>query len=378
MGVGSFPITNPTVTGGTAILDLQRLLDQLENEGRLGRAAVGQDLFSSLLGAQTEANRRPISLVNQLALSGQVGSQFPLSQASQDQLNRFRTPNQNPLLQRLIDRLDIFSERALDEGQRSEARRREVASDFGDGAFIGDVQGRVKRLAHGGQLIIAPGKATGARKPAGAIAGPVSINDRTGRTVAIAGEGGGAETIDVKPIPDETIRSIGPAGTALLDPKAGLDDQRGTNPVGENVALDLTLPDNLSRTERFRSEELLRLRPDLGIERIVAIARSPAGLEALAGTETDPRAAAARLIGEAIGQDNRFSDAFVRSLSLGRSPAPGTEATARDFTTLSPDLQESLKSLIGPDLFSQFAFELNSLSPTGTRARQAVTGGVRV
>ncbi len=345
-----FSIQNPTVTGGSTFLDLLNRFRSLLNERQLGQAAVGQDLFGSLLGAQMEANRRPISLVNQLALSGQVGSQFPLSQASEDQLRRYRTPNQNPLLQRLMDRLDIFS-----EGMNTPAQ-----------------------LAHGGQLIVDPSKSK--TSGGGSVAGPVTINDRSGKTVAVAGESGGAEKIDVQPIPapiQKVVDRFGPKEGVFIG-DIGRAVQAHTTQKGEKAVAAADLPSDLSRTERFRALELLRLRPDLDIERIVAIARSPAGLEALAGTQTDPRAAAARLIGEAIGQDNRFSDSFVRSLALGRPPAPGTEATARDVTTLSPDLLASLQSLIGPDLFSEFAFELNALSPTGTRARQAVTGGVRV
>ncbi|MEE8347421.1 MAG: hypothetical protein V3S20_08745 [Dehalococcoidia bacterium] len=350
MGVGSFPITNPTVTGGSEFLDLLDRFRSLLNNRQLGQAAVGQDLFSSLLGAQLQANRRPISIVDQLMLQGQVGSQSPLSQASDERLARFTRPGEDPRLQSLFDRLDIFS-----GGMNTPAPA---------------------LLAHGGQLVVDPNKKKSGG--VGTVAGPVTINDSTGQTVAVAGEAGGAETIDVQPVPDSVAKVKKRFGDGVFIGEIQGAVQEHTTQKGEKAVATTDLSAfNLSRSERFRAEELLRLRPDLDAERIVAIARHPEGLQALIGGPPDPRMEAAQRLSDSIGNDNRFSDAFVRSLAIGRSPRP-TEATARDVTTLSPFNLDILKGIIGEDLFSQFAFELSDQSPLGTRARQATVGGVRV
>ena len=49
-------------------------------------------------------------------------------------------------------------------------------------------------------------------------------------------------------------------------------------------------------------------------------------------------------------------------------------ASRTDFANLPPDLQQALISLIGPDLFSQFAFELGQFTPTGRRT--AIAGPI--
>src|SRR3972149_2587252 len=108
-----FDISNPTIGGGSQftayLLDLLNQLGQQRNY----RAGLGSDLFGSLLGAQLEANRRPISLVDQLLLSGQVGSPFALSQSSQEQRGRYTSAPQSNLLGDLMRRLDMFSVGAL-------------------------------------------------------------------------------------------------------------------------------------------------------------------------------------------------------------------------------------------------------------------------
>lgn len=399
MGAFNFPISNPTIGGGTAFTGLlAEFLSQLGQQ-RLGRASIAQDLFSNLFGAQMEATRRPISLVDQLLLSGQVGNIFPLSQAGPEELRRFTTPTRNPLLENLMNRLDIFSRGALTPSEQREERLRsrpEVQSAvnrFGRGGTVADIGRAVQGFQRGGRLIVDPRK----RRGVDSVAGPVSIFDRQGEPVGVAGEGGRPETIDIRPIVGGGAqRRISPQTGGALDTERGisplptggvLEQRRGITPLptgGVLAPLDRAAPQVptrdvvLSRDEQFRLEELQRVRPDLPFEQAVAIARNPAGLEALAGIETEPRTAAARLIANALSADQRFGDPFVRSLALGRAPAPGVEATMADLMGLSPDLLGSLQSVIGPGLLPQFLFELSAFTPTGTRTRGAVTGGVRL
>ena len=334
-----FNIDDPTVAGGTELVRLENEQLRITNERQLGQAAVGQDLFSQLMAAQLEANRRPVSIVDQLFLQGQVGSQFPLSQASDERLARFTRPGQTSTMDRL----------------------RELLEGFASGLDAPPIP-----LAHGGQLTVDPKRR---KTSGGAVAGPVTINDRSGRTVAVAGEAGGAETIDVQPLPgpvQDVVDQFGPEQGVFIGDIQGVAQKHEVSPL-----------DSLSRSERFRAEELMRLRPDLDVSRIVAIARHPEGLQALIGGPPDPRVEAAQRLSDSIGADNRFSDSFVRSLAIGRSPRP-TEATARDVSTLSPFDMEILQGIIGEDLFSQFAFELSGQSPLATQARGHVVGGVRV
>ena len=126
--------------------------------------------------------------------------------------------------------------------------------------------------------------------------------------------------------------------------------------------------------EQIRWDEITRVRPDLPADMRFNIARNPGAFEQYLGIQTDPRAAGSRLIAGAISGDVRYSPALLRSLALGRAPSPG-EMTARDFASLPPDLQESLMSVIGPDLFRQFAFELGAFTPTGRRT--GIAGPIR-
>src|SRR3990170_2365098 len=113
-----FDISNPTIGGGSQftayLLDLLNQLGQQRNY----RAGLGSDLFGRLLGAQLEANRRPISLVDQLLLSGEVGSVFPLSQANQEQRGRYSSAPQSNLMSDLQRRLEMFTVGALTPSQQ--------------------------------------------------------------------------------------------------------------------------------------------------------------------------------------------------------------------------------------------------------------------
>ena len=287
-------------------------------------------------------------------------------------------------MQTLLDRLDIFSRGALTpEEQLEESRRRVpagITAGFGEGATIGDIGRRVRGFQFGGRMVVDPGK----RRTPGAVQGPVSILDRLGRAVGVAGEGGSRETIDIRPVGrEQPTRGIGPLPRA--PGPGGVMPQRGIGllprELGPDIRSQPAIPQRdvvLSRDEQFSLEELQRAAPHLTFEQAVAFARNPASLEALSGVETDPRSAAARLVAGAVAADQRFGDPFVRSLALGRAPAPGTEATMRDLMTLSPDLLGSLQSVLGPGMLDQYLFELGAMTPTGTRARGATVGGLRL
>jgi hypothetical protein len=131
----------------------------------------------------------------------------------------------------------------------------------------------------------------------------------------------------------------------------------------------------LRRDEQVRFDEITRVRPELSADIRLAIAQRPGDFEQWVGVQTDPRAAGSRLIGGAIAGDQRFSPSMLSSLALGRAPSPG-QMTARDFSNLPPDIQQSLMSVIGPDLMQQFGFELGGFTPTGRRT--GVSGPVRM
>lgn len=369
MGAGNFNIPNLTLGAGSDFTaQLIALLEQL-NSSRNYRAGLGSDLFGSLLGAQLEANRRPISLVDQLLLSGQVGSALPLSQAGQEQLGRYTSRPQSNLLGDLQRRLDMFSVGALtpvqqvSEGYNPESgvrltqpERDYIRADARNrGLEPGQFADEPRAMQYGGRMRIDPNQIVSTPSR---VAGPASVVDRTGRSVARIGEAGRAEDMTVSPRGGYATTSRAPGGT-MSGPYATTQSPSGA----------ILRPD-----EQIRFDEITRVRPELPVEVRVSIAQNPGGFEQYVGVQTDPRAAGSRLIGGAISGDARYSPGLQRSLALGRAPSPG-ELTARDFTSLPPDLQEALMSVIGPDLFRQFAHELSAMTPRGLRT--GIAGPVR-
>jgi hypothetical protein len=367
----AFP--NITIGGGTEFNTfLAEMLRQL-GEQRLGRAGVAQDLFSQLFGAQIEANRRPISFVDQLMLSGEVGNVFPFSQAGSERLARFRTPPRTDLVRRLMDRLDIFSRGALTEQEQQEETIRSTPglqgalSSFGQGTDIGDIFETVQGFAHGGTMTVDPKKKTSTKST---VAGPISIFDKQGQPVAVAGEGGQQEVVSFEPIRQPIRRdSVAPPPSR---PQGGGIDLASQALAGHPrlAGRDVVL----TRDEKFRLDELLAQK--VSFDEAVNIARNPGQFEAFIGQQSDPFAVASRALSSALAGDTRFSDPFVRALALGRQPAPGVEATTRDLSLLPRDLLEALQSIVGPDNFGQYLFELGNLTPRGTRT--STVGGVRL
>ena len=349
--MAGFSIPNQTIGGGSTFTAfLLQLLEQLGNQ-RNFRAGLGSDLFSNVLNRQLEAARSPINLVDRLLLSGEVGSINPLSQASQEQLGRFTSRPQNDAGD-LFRRLNLFTIGALTpEQQVSEGfdpqtglMLTEKQRDFlritatNAGREPGQFADEPQRLAHGGQLRIDPGAAV---SRANTVAGPATVVDRTGRRVALVGEAGQPETLDVRP-----------------------------TTAGSGEVPGIEVPPELRRDEQFRFDEITRVQPNLSIQQRLNIARFPGGFEQFVGIQTDPRAAGARLLGGALSGDMRFREPLVRALALGRAPSPG-ELNAEEFTSLSPDLQDALIAVVGPDLAQQFFFELQGFTPTGRRTRIA-------
>lgn len=362
MGVGNFNIPNQTIGGGSQFTSfLLDLLNQLGNQ-RNFRAGLGSDLFSNVLNRQLEAARSPINLIDRLLLSGEVGSINPLSQASQEQLGRFTSRPRTDLSGDLLRRLNLFTigaltpEQQVQEGfdpktgiqltpkQRDFLRQTAIGAGRTPGQFADEPQ----RLAHGGSLRIDPGAAV---SRGATVAGPATVVDRTGRRVALAGEAGQPEMLKVT--------AGATAGPTVAGGVGEVPGQR-VDPTTEQ----------LRRDEQFRFDEITRVQPNLSFEQRMNIARFPGGFEQFVGVQTDPRAAGARLLGGALSGDMRFRDPLVRSLSLGRAPSPA-ELNAEEFTNLSPDLQDALIAVVGPDLAQQFFFELQNFTPQGRRTRIA-------
>ncbi len=369
-----FTLPNLTIGGGSQFTAQLMQLLQMLSESRNVRAGLGSDLFGNVLGMQLEANRRPISLVDQLLLSGEVGSAFPLSQAGQEQIGRFTSRPQSNLMSDLQRRLEMFTVGALTpqqqvgEGfdpqtgirltQQQRAFIEDLARQGGQtpGQFAdepGRAPGTPRQFAHGGRLRIDPNRIVSTPST---VAGPASVVDRTGRRVALMGEAGQPETMTVD------------GG----DVRGGIATTAGG---GLLSASDEPVPGKLRPDDQIRFDEITRVRPELPVGVRVAIAQRPGDFEQWVGVQTDPRAAGSRLIGGAIAGDQRFSPSMQRSLALGRAPSPG-ELTARDFASLSPDVQQSLMSVIGPDLMQQFFFELGEFTPRGQRT--GIAGPVRI
>ena len=368
---GSFPIQNPTLAGGTALT--QQMLDlwnQLTGNVNF-RAGLGSDLFSGLMNQQLQAARSPINILDRLTLAGEIGSNVPLSQGSQEQLGRFTSRPQSNVMQDLLRRLNMFTVGALTpEQQVSEGfdpqtgltlapKQRDFlrAAATNAGRTPGTFADEPLRLAHGGRLTIDPNQAVSRGT---SVAGPASVVDRTGRTVALAGEAGQRESLTVNP-------GVGGVGADRSGLKRTI--RRGGT---DNAIPDQQVPDEqLRRDEQFRFDEISRVQPNLSFDQRLNIARFPGGFEQFVGIQTDPRAELARRTGFSIAGDRRIGDPLVRSLALGRAPT-GADLTSEEFfNTISPDAQNAIISLVGtnPEDLQQFLFSLAEFSPQGRRTR---------
>lgn len=418
---------NPILGGGTAFQALLNQVRALESADQAGRAQTGLGLLGLVTEQQLAASRRPISIVDQLLLSNEFGTTSPLSQLPPERAAAFGIQQNTGQLGSLADIIASFSAGAipqaevigvfrengvawarvrlpgggtgritLDESKRgglqtvagrngpytvavspaldwlarqergsqssATAAPRQAAGQafnpFSPGTTPQDLGVPPAFLARGGSFTVKPGqKKTGS----GSVAGPVRMVDRTGNVVAVAGEGARPETITVKP--------QGSVASSSAIPPAGSPFPGAPAP--------LVAPEGTPRDVQFRFDALLEAAPNITLQQALEIARRPGGFEAFLGQQTDPRTQASRLLGGALSADLRFSDPFLRALALGRAPTP-SELTARDVTTLPPDLRDVLASVVGQDLFPQFLFELGMNSPVGTNVRQGTVAGLRV
>lgn len=382
MGVGTFPIENITIGGGGGFNQIVAQLLGTLADTRARRAQVGGGIFSDVLAAQTAARRRPVNIVDQLALASQFGSTLPLSQVSPERLSEIggRTdPRLNTLFDTLmtfvgganppagsepgavLQRLEEFQRAAPDvptETALGIARRPE---DFL--RFVGAPPAQMQR---GGSLVADPRQArtTGAGTTGITAAAPVRMVDANQQTVAVAGEGGAREQLNVEPLP------IGLGGD-------GVAPRTQSPPTGESGFSPGTLA-ALDRDIRFRLEEFMRAAPGVDPKTALGVAERPGDFERFVGAESDPRAVAARLLGGGIQQDIRFQDPLVRALSLGQAPTSAT-LSAGEFAALPPDFRDSLISIIGEDQLPGFLFALQQFTPTGASGvRGRAAGGVRV
>lgn len=396
MGVGTFPIQNPIVGGGTAFNDIVAQLMRSLADTRAQRAQVGGGLFSEVLGAETAARRRPVNIVDELLLASEFGSTMPLSQVSPERLSQLggRT---NPALGQLFDTLMTFARGAnppagsepgavlqrLEEFQRAApdvptetalgiARRPE---DFL--RFVGAPASPVQ-MRHGGSLVADPRRAltTGAGTTGIQAAGPVSLVDRNRQTVAVAGEGARPERLTVDPLPIG-LGGSGQARTQTRQPEHTFDaiDRLAAEQAG---GFSPETRAGFDRDVRFRLEEFMRRAPGVNPKTALGIAQRPGDFERFVGVESDPRAVAARLLGGGIQSDVRFQDPLVRALALGQAPTSATLSSA-EFSALPPDLMQALIGIIGEEQLPGFLFALQQFTPTGASGvRRGAAGGVRV
>lgn len=369
-----FDIPNQTIGGGSAWYDLlMRVMEEL-GQGRGVRAGLGSDLFSNLLNRQLEANRRPISLMDQLLLSREVGSVFPLSQASQEQLGRYSSRPQSNLMSDLQRRLGMFSLGALtpeqqvsegfdpQTGIRLSERQRDYIRALAQQGGMEPPQfaDEPRRMQFGGRLRIDPSRVVSTPST---VAGPASVVDRTGRRVALMGEAGQPETM-----------TVGGGGVG-----GGVAATSGETAQGEGVFPEHVLA-ALPRDVRLRLEEFVAATGGLagvpgGKATAMGIAQRPGDFEQWIGVQTPAHVELSRAIGGAIAGDQRFSPSMLRALAMGRTPQP-QELTASDIANLPPDMQQMLISAIGPEQMMQFGFELGAFTPTGRRT--GIAGPVQV
>ncbi len=385
---GSLNIGSPTIGGGTAFQAILADMLGLISEDTRGRAEVGLGLFGGLLESELSARRRPVSIVDQLLLSDEFGTQLPLSQLPPERSRAFGIREPNPLLGELRDSLgdfatgrdarfeqfwESFANAPRERGGilfgESDPRGRWINSlrfvDMVGVQHVPEIARRVseagadelgrrllrhfssadtpRQMQAGGTITVVPGQK---RTQGDRVAGPVTITDRTGKAVAVAGEGTNPETINVVP-------------------------------QGSEASSQREIPPDLERDVRFRLEEILRRAPFISLQQALSAASTPESFEPFLDSPTDPRTVASRLLGGGLSADLRFTDPFVRALVLGRAPTP-SELTARDVTTLSPFNRDILAGVVGEEQFPQFLFELGLLSPTGTQVRQGTVAGLRV
>ncbi len=396
--VSSFNIGSPTVGGGTAFnAILNDWLSLLSQDAR-GRADVGLGLFGGLLESELSARRRPVSLLDQLLLSQEFGTVLPLSQLPPERSRRFGIRPAGDL-RSLFDILMEFASGAVPgdgvaQGEGNQPRDDAFAAiranpDLFAGDLIGGPNVSPRALQAGGSITVVPGQR---RTRGNQVAGPVRIIDRTGKAVAVAGEGDRPETIRVTPQGRATGRASVSTGTTeapdiqnLVDLFGQIDPETGQvvtiTTIGEAVKAlkggEAFAPEGLSREVRFRLQDLLSRHPGLSQYQALIGAMNPGGVEEALGGRTDVRTQLSRALGGALSADLRFSDPFVRALALGRAPTP-SELTARDVSTLPRSLRDRLAEVVGEDLFPDFLFELGMLSPTGTQVRQGTVAGLRV
>lgn len=249
--------------------------------------------------------------------------------------------------------------------------------------------GGTQNFARGGRLRLDPR----ARSSTGStVAAPVTIRDRTGQTVGVAGEAGQAETLTIQPPtgggviprPDITPSPAPPIPPSVPGP-GDISSVIGTK--GTDAANGTGVTTVLSAADKFRLEQLREMFPDWGLETLTRFAKDPAALDRIMmdqGVDLDEgqlaRLTSARLLAEGMAGDERFTTPFRRALALGRTPSPA-ELNARDYNlaSRSPDFIGGLHSLISQANLPSWLMELAALSPrgiSGVRGRQA--GGVRL
>lgn len=399
MGVGTFPIQNPTIGGGTAFNDIvARLLGTLSSD-QFGRASVGTDVFSGLLNAELAARRRPVGIVDQLLLANEFGSVLPLSQLG----DRNLSPRTNPALGQIFNTLQEFISRAVPGESPQTAIENEIAqatqpapaaptSGGSRGALLalqqGDAQAAQALLREeaglppvmmqaGGTLTVDPRRARTAGR---SIAGPATVVDRIGQTAAVIGEGGEAESVGVGAITDPGAVSTTTGGVPrpTASPERTRPQAGDFAPPGADRSVFQFL--NQPRDVTFRIQQILETGAgqNLSPQQILAIAQRPEAFGRFTEAPFDPRVSASRLLGGAITQDQRFANPLVRSLARGRPPT-AAEITAQEFAALPPDLRDALVGIIGEDQLAGFLFSVGQGTPTGrSGVRQAAAGGVRV
>jgi hypothetical protein len=406
--MGTFAIPATTVGGGSAWLDAWIQWLQGLSQEKAGRAAVGTDLFSQLLGASLEANRRPVSLVDQLMLGGKYGSAHPLSQLGSEGLSRFGY-KENPMLGNLASALGIYSQgmnTAQQQGHAGINPNTGLPWTAQESAYMKARAANAAQppvnMAHGGTFRVDPRRKATARTATNvqAAAGPVTMYDAMGEQIAKAGEGQGSETVTVTPQPQKGPPTLGAGGsvgdTARFlrdvvqpvvgqfgqtidgDPVTAGDIASATRGYGQN-APPATAPTGdvvFSAAEKFRYDELLR--QGFTPEQARTVAKRPGDFLNMYGKGATPQQQASWLLAESTAHDLRYSEPFRRALALGQRPAPGTGSTMRDVSQLSPDQLGSLQSILGPDLFTQYLFELQSMTPRGVSTRPSTIGSLRL
>ncbi len=405
MGAGTFPIQNPTIGGGTAFNDIVAQLLATLSGDRFGRASIGTDLFSQILGAETAARRRPVGIIDQLLLANEFGSVMPLSQIGGGRLaalggrtssslgELFKTLTQFAGGANAPDPAPVATAPAPTSAPRPTAQEllQQSAGLIPGEGTAKDALLQMQRdagllplqMAHGGTLTVDPRR----KKTQGtSLAGPATVVDRQGQAAAVIGEGRSPESVTVSPATiggPPTTAPTGPAFGPGFVPR-GLPSNPPAGGFAPDATGDLFGLLGQPRDVTFRLQEILRLAGGFGSygnldpARALAIAQRPGDFEAFTGQESDPKAVASRLLGGAITADQRFQNPLVKALALGRAPT-SAQITGREFADLPPDLRDALIGIIGEDQLPGFLFAVQQGTPTGRSGigfQQA--GGVRV